>query len=210
MADPYYSTSTAVGAYLGTTFDGSTTPTYETVASFIKQASAEIDTRTGRSWSQVQVTQELHGTIHTDPPNIFFTKGSPVVSLGTFEVNTGSDENQDWEVQTENDDYIVDQDIGRVVFYGFTLYRGYRTARISYIHGETTTPKDIERAATIRAAAIALGVQRQLAGASGLMEFEVGQARYKLAGTRDLTAGYDQEFERIMNARGRRMESVVL
>ena len=194
----YYTTSTAVGALLGTTFDGDSTPTYESVATFVAAASAEIEAITERIWSTGSVTDEFHDTLHRDPAGAFYVKNTPILTVATFEINEGSALAQSWAAKVEDEDYLVYPD--RVEYFG-TLkgWRGlprvnaygarrYRIARISYTYGVATTPADIAQAAAYKAASLALLAQRNNATANGPVVFQVGQTKSKCADTSRLIA----------------------
>ena len=200
----YYTTSTAVGALTGTTYTDSTVPTYQTVATFIKAASAEIEAYTGQTWSQASATGELLDTLYTDPPNLLFTKHSPIISVATFWINTGSVSNQTWSAQTENTDFTIQTD--HILLTSWNWYNtGYRVARISYSYGQATTPDDIKLATTYLAAANALGTQDMSAIPDGLSEYQVGMARYKFSNIQDSIKAYRQLAYDILKQRGRKL-----
>ena len=205
----YYTTSTAVGALIGTTFDGSSTPTYETVATFIAAASAEIEAMTQRIWTVGSATLELHDTQDRDARGVFFTRNTPILTVATFEINEGSPLDQSWTAKTEDTDFLVYPD--RIEYGGtYLTYASlahhparFRVARISYTYGAESVPSDIAQAAAYRAASMALLAQRNSSAANGLTEFTVGQARYKFGDAASITGGFDAGFDRIMSARGR-------
>jgi hypothetical protein len=148
-----YTTVAAVSEELnGMTINSTTVPSSTTVTTWINQASAQIDLRTGKVWESTVASSILFDSNGT---RYFRFPESPVISISTFEYEEnglGSDDDS-WVSLTEgrNDDYILYVMDGEVEFTGrrTTPPAGKQNIRVSYTYGYSTTPVYIQRLATL-------------------------------------------------------------
>ena len=145
-----YTNEDLVSAELGGfTLSSSSTPSSDDIAIWIGQAKAEIDSRSGETFEPIGVTQELYDWNHDD--NILRLKNSNVLSITTFEYNDqNAGETPSWTSKTEDTDFYLQGDYGEVEFItsNFSPIAGKRRFRVTYTHGQTSVPKDVQMLAT--------------------------------------------------------------
>lgn len=148
-----------------TAFSSSTTPTSTQVESFINEAEDEIDRRTQHAWKSTSVSNEYYD-IPSYPVRLEgFTTGfeinlrhRKITTLATptdkLEVWNGSSW-VDWvATKTEGraNDYWLDLEQGKLFIKNFYLFFRRKGIRMTYRYGESSVPKDIQRAAAMLAA----------------------------------------------------------
>lgn len=145
-----YTTEELVKAELGGfTLGTTTTPSSDDVSSWIVQAKAEIDARTGDTFEPTVFTQEVYDWGSED--NILRLKYPNIVSITSFEYNSeAAGETPVWVSKTEDTDFFVYNDYGEVEFVTrkFSPLRGKNRFRVSGIYGLSEVPKKIQLLAT--------------------------------------------------------------
>jgi hypothetical protein len=160
MAD--YTTLALVEAELrsSTSFSAATLPTSTQVGTWISEASAEIDSVSNEVFSSVVVSSEY---VDYDGEGILQIPEYPIISVSQVRYNRNSYTNstEDWLTLTEGngEHYLVYEDYGEIEFIGgnnnatpLTPKAGKKRLCLSYSHGRTTTPLDIQRWATLSVA----------------------------------------------------------
>jgi len=150
MATKGYTTVAKVSEYMGTTISNSTAPTTAAVTSWIEWAEKQIDSATGVSFTSDVATNvyvETTGAYNLVVP-IEYT---PLVSLSTVQVNSGTNFSETWTTLTEGTDFIiVDKDTGKLLFNTDVSFKGLeRGLKIGVLtYGFDETPKLVEELAT--------------------------------------------------------------
>ena len=146
-----YTTVDLVSAELkGLDISSTTTPDTSTVTQWIADADAEIDARTGKTWSSTAFTStylDYEGDGYVRFPY------SPLISISSFQYETNGlgNDSSNWESLTEgrNNDYIIYVNDAEIMFTGKTLpSKGYQKLCLSGIYGYATTPAKIQLLAT--------------------------------------------------------------
>jgi len=140
----------------GFTIDNDSTPNNTTVNSWIDEADAIINERTGKVWTSNTASSEYYDY---DGSGSLFTQQSPIISITKLEkeVNGINAESESWTELTEGrlntQDFIVYKPEGEIVFHGQSMpMAGYQNIRISYTYGKTSCPNIIQRLATMMVA----------------------------------------------------------
>lgn len=163
-----YTTNAQVGAFLQTTFDGTTTPTSTTIDEWILEASSEIDTITKTTFEAVTVTDEIisynsdNSAISADKFDVTGAYGqSPtadkiklpyknMLTLTSVEYNTaGKEQTPVWESKTigYGGDVILDGDYIKLLKSTYPRQQP-ASIRFSGTYGDTSMPKFIQKLAT--------------------------------------------------------------
>jgi len=111
-----YSTSTEVGSFLQTTFDGTTTPTATAVTAWITESDERIDRRLGFTYETAVASDFLVET--NGIKEIWLPRDkTPIISVADLELNTGSEFDSNFVSKTEGTDFLlIDLEIGRIRF----------------------------------------------------------------------------------------------
>src|SRR3990167_9944672 len=105
-----YTTSTAVGTLLGTSFSSATDQTDTEVASVIARVGKFVDTYTGHAWTVATATEyfdtmsehrlSYSGILEADNTQaVFHLANRPIVTIGTCQVNVGGTSSESWTTQ---------------------------------------------------------------------------------------------------------------
>lgn len=155
-----YTTTANVSAELGgITIDGSSTPTATTVDSWIADAKAEIDERSGTTFESTAITSSDYEYHDYDGEGYIFTKKFPIISVESVEFETkglGAPA-ASWveltEGRTEDENFIVYKDLGVIKFHSSRLTAqpivGMQNCRLEYTHGYSSVPANVTRLATL-------------------------------------------------------------
>ena len=150
-----------------------TFPSSGQVATRISRIATWIDQQTRNAWRTVTKTDEFHDFNYYRYRPVrwksFFDEGSvhlrffPIVALASgvdkLEVFTGQSTNDGYEdflstrVQGRNSDFWVDTNEGIIHFKNSRPFVYRDAVRVTYRHGESTIPADIERATILLTAA---------------------------------------------------------
>jgi hypothetical protein len=153
-----YTTTSLVQAEIraDTAFSSSTIPTSSTVSTWIQEASAEIELRTGDVFTSTSASSTL---FDYDGSGIFRLPYSDLVGVTKVEYNTSSLGNTaNWITLQEGDtyDYIKYLDEGEIHFVsGINSSNdvhpnpGKQKLRVSYVYGYSSVPLQIQRLATL-------------------------------------------------------------
>jgi hypothetical protein len=136
-----YSDITTVQQYLGTTFDGTTSPTLVQVTGYIADADTEINNITGTVFGTPVSTEEIISIDYQT--DTFVTSKHPISGTVTVYKNTATDkfDTPVWEeVDSYNDRFKVKTKY---------TYVGDRIVKLSYSYGFATTPPEVEYLATL-------------------------------------------------------------
>lgn len=150
-------------------FSASTIPTQAEVQQLIVEIEDYIDSITGTTWKETQVTDEYH-----DFDGVYIDKSGnelgrlnlknwPVKSFSAasgdkIEIWDGSEwvdlvSSKTVGTNPYDEDYFVDTDKGVIYFITEIPMKGQKTVRLTYRWGFSTVPEDIKHAATLLAAA---------------------------------------------------------
>lgn len=135
----------------GLAINSSTYPSEDTVNSWIKQAQAEIEAKTGKVWEATAFTSTL---FDSDGGQYFRFPFAPVISISLFkyESNGLGADSESWTTLTEGrtNDFILYVNDGEIEFTGKTSKPGYGQQNVmaSGVYGYSTTPIKIQRLAT--------------------------------------------------------------
>lgn len=148
-----YTSEANVEAYLGETFDSTTTPSSTEIAKFIEWADNQIDMFTGTKFEPTTVTDEI---IDSNGQSWFRLPKRPIISVESFYVDKaglGSSNSPDWEARTEgrtsSDDFVVYKDEGYLYFFNDVPSAGKANCKVSYTYGYSTVPKEVEYLSTL-------------------------------------------------------------
>jgi len=211
---PSYSTSTAVGSLLGTTFSGTTDPTQAEVNDVLLRVSAHIDQVTGRGWTAA-TTSEYHDTRsayersetrfpYRSVQSVFFLKRYPVTSVQSVQENTSGLSGETFVSRASGygGDWIFYADEGAVRFHRNHPQPGFRNIKVSYTYGESPTPDDIRYAAELLAAAEAVNMIKRGSDQEGLKSVSIGNAAYTFGDLDRQEKGYKERAMALLAARG--------
>jgi len=149
-----YTTVTEISNELnGYTLNSTTVPSSTTVSGWIEEASKEIDLRTNTIWSSATVSSEYYdydgsGMLRLDKsPTISMTEvlaessGIDASSATWYELEEGR-------IRTK--DFIFYPEEGELLFHGTQKpIAGRQNICLTYVWGQTSTPVDIKRLATL-------------------------------------------------------------
>ena len=145
-----YTTEALVEAELGGfTVDATTNPTTTEMAVWITEANSEIELRTGEVFSSETVSSEVYDWNHDD--NILRLKKPNILSITSLEYNSSNAGiTPSWTSKTENTHFYVETDYGEVeiITGAFAPISGKRRFRVSYTHGHSSVPAQIQMLAT--------------------------------------------------------------
>ena len=149
-----YTSISKVSALLnGVTIDGSSVPSSTVVNDWIAESDNEIDVRTGKVWSSSAVTDEI---LDYDGSGYLRLPDTPVTSITSLSYNLYpfGNTSSSWTALTEGrtEDFILNSDEGEIIFTDSTVPAGERRIKVSYVKGDATTPKWIERLSTLMTA----------------------------------------------------------
>jgi len=173
-----YSTYSDVGKLLGMTFTSSSNPTNDTVASFITDADAFIDSFCGHDWNLHNDTVEYYDGIGYGPrAGLIMLNHHPVISISQVEYWDGTQWKNDT-VEGKPNEYPTMQtyefyaERGEIRFYKLRL-DGLKRYRVTYTWGYTTVPTYVK---DLSASLAALAVIAYLSGPQ-LQSYHVGDLR---------------------------------
>jgi len=156
-----YTTASLVEAEIraDTAFSSSTTPTLSSVNSWITEESKIIELRSGQVFGSTAVTSTLYDY---DGSGIFRFPKTPIISVTNFEYNVYSPNLTSSWISLEEGvgkNYLLYSDEGEAEFIGGTTathkvwpVAGRQRFRLTYTHGYTTTPAEIQKLATLMVA----------------------------------------------------------
>ena len=209
-----YSTATAVGSLLGTTFSGTTDPTATEVNDVLSRVSAHIDRLTGRIWTTATTTEyhdarssyELSETRfpYHKAASKFFLKRYPITSVQSVQENTSGLSGETWTSRATGygSDAIFYAEEGMVEFIRNHPSAGHRNVKITYTYGETPTPDDVKYAAELLAASEVANMIRRASDQEGLKSVSIGNASYSFGDLDRTTKEWSSRADRILTARG--------
>lgn len=155
----YTSTANVAAELGGVTIDGSSTPTSTTVDSWIADAKAEIDERSGMTFESTAITSSDYEYHDYDGSGYIFTKNFPIISVESVEFETGGigGTAETWVAYTEgrtvNDEFVVYKDLGAIKFHTSDTrsmpLAGFQNARLEYTYGYSSVPANVGRLATL-------------------------------------------------------------
>jgi hypothetical protein len=170
-----YSTYTDVGKLLNMTFTSTSNPSNDTVASFITDADAFIDSFCGHDWLLHENEVEYHDGIGYGPrAGLIILRRHPVVSISKVEYWDGQQWRNDT-VQGKPNEYPTMQtyefypERGEIRFYKLRL-NGMNVYRVTYTWGYTSVPTYVK---DLSATLAALAVIAYLSGPQ-LQSYRVG------------------------------------
>jgi hypothetical protein len=164
MAD--YTTLALVEAELRSDpFTSATSPSKSQVETWISEASAQIDVATGELFSTTVVSSQY---VDYDGSGILMMPEFPLVSVSEIRYNQNKYNNSttDWLTLTEGrgQHFLVYEDYGEIEFIGgndnatpIFPKEGKQRLCISYTHGRSSTPLEIQRWATLEVAKRVIG-----------------------------------------------------
>jgi len=148
-----YTTEANVEAYLGETFDGTTTPTSTDITLFISWADKLINDFTGTAFESTGVTDEI---LDSGGLERFKLPKRPIISVTTFYVDKaglGSSSSPDWEARTEgrtnSEDFVILKDEGVLYFHNDIPSTGIQNIKTTYNYGYSSVPADVAKLATL-------------------------------------------------------------
>ena len=188
-----YSAETDVEALLGTSIDGTTTPTSTQVATFISWADNYIDTYTGKKYSATTVTDEIY---ESEPIRVFlegdvwegsellFLKHSPIISVTSLYRNTGSDKSPTWSLLTLDTDFVIQDSIaGAILFVQNKPKPIKRAVKITYVYGKSAVPGAVAELSAVLVAIMCLIAKGSSANAEDLGSIALGDLRVDYGGS---------------------------
>tara|TARA_Y100000310_G_C20525540_1_gene735818 strand:- start:287 stop:925 length:639 start_codon:yes stop_codon:yes gene_type:complete len=148
-----YTTEANVEAYLGETFDGTTTPTSTDITLFISWADKLINDFTGTAFESTGVTDEI---LDSEGLERFKLPKRPIISVTSFYVDKaglGSSSSPDWEARTEgrtnSEDFVILKDEGVLYFHNDIPSTGIQNIKTTYNYGYSSVPADVAKLATL-------------------------------------------------------------
>lgn len=114
----------------------------------IRSATKDADTLTNGSFKSNTATLEYHSGNKCSNPH-YFTDNRPIISVTTFQITQSSPDvgpdNATWTSLTEDDDFTVDSETGRLTILADNLLpnKGDSRVRLTYDWGYSTVPDDI-------------------------------------------------------------------
>ena len=209
-----YSTATAVGSLLSTTFSGTTDPTATEVNDVLSRVSDLIDRVTGRIWTTATTTEyhdarSSRGLSETRFPSsaiqsMFFLKRYPIVSVQSIQENTSGLSGEAWTSRSTGygGDAIFYAEEGAVKFIRNSPSGGLRNVKITYTYGVGATPNDIKYAAELLAGVEVINMIKRVADQEGLRSVSVGNATYNFGDLDRLEKSYQERADRILRSYG--------
>jgi len=144
-----YTDSTTVSEFLQTDITTTSTPSLDTVNDWIAWADTEVDTATGRTFSEQTGTDIV---VASNGGRDFWLPKEyvPLVSITKLEINTGSDFDTNWVEKTEGSDFIiVDLVSGHIKFSpNITVLKQNFAVRVTIQYGYSSAPNNIKELAT--------------------------------------------------------------
>lgn len=146
-----YSSIDLVSAYLGgVTIDASSAVTSTEVSDWLDWADAEIDKITGSKFVTGSVTTSNYEYHDYDGSGYLYVNKRPLISV--TEVSYYDPSTDTWsalsEGRTNSDDFIVYEDLGKLVFHGDHPYTSVKGTRVAYTYGYASTPNVVKELAT--------------------------------------------------------------
>ena len=149
-----YTTVDLVSAELkGLSITSSTTPSTSTVTNWITDAEAEIDLRTGQSWTSTLYTDEVFDYAGNNYIKFPYSPVVSVTSLAYEENGLGAD-SESWVSLTEGrtNDYIVYTESGEAELIDTSIPSGSQNIKATFIAGYSSVPTKVQRLATLMVA----------------------------------------------------------
>jgi len=210
-----YTTSTAVGTLLGTSFSSATDPTDTEVASVIARVGKYVDSYTGHAWTVATATEyfdtfsehrlSYSGILEADNTQaVFHLANRPIITIGTCQVNVGGTSSESWTTQASGygGDFLIYREEGYIEFITWIPRKpwpGKRNLRVLYTYGETTVPNDIKYAIELLVAEEVLLIQNS---GRPLTSVSVGGTSYNWGSLVDQRKAYHDKALGILDARG--------
>lgn len=146
-----YSSVDLVSAYLGgVTIDSSSAVTSTEVSEWLDWADAEINKITGSRFVTGSVVTSDYEYHDYDGSGFLYVDKRPVIAVQ--EISYYDPATDTWtalvEGRTNTDDFIVYNELGKLVFHGDHPYMSLRGTRIAYTYGYATTPEIVKELAT--------------------------------------------------------------
>lgn len=196
-----YTDSDLVSAELnGVTISGTTTPSDDTVDTWIAESESEINTRTGKVWESVTVSNEI---VDYDGSNYLRFPSAPLVSVTSIEYNANPNgEAADW-TEIASSTYITYLADGEVKFVTDLPPAGLQRIRLNYVKGYSSVPAHIQRLATLMVAkrfisSVVQGDAKEQGGSVTVGNISIGDPTgFGGSQIRDI----DNEIESIMGSR---------
>jgi len=148
-----YTTEANVEAYLGESITSGTVPSSTDLQIFLNWADKLINDYTGTAFKATTVTDEV---LDSEGFQRFKLPKRPIISVTNFYVDKaglGSSNSPDWELRTEgrtnSEDFVILEDEGILYFHTNIPSAGKQNIKTTYTYGYSTTPKDVEKLATL-------------------------------------------------------------
>lgn len=148
-----YTTNSKVSSQLGgITIDANSVPSSDDITGWITEAEAEIDSRTGMSYSQSAFTDKIYDWEGNDNILRFPFEMVSVSSLSYNKEAAG--ETPVWTVKTIDEDFFVYGDSGEVEFNlrKFSPLAGRKRFKVTGLQGKSEVPVIIQRLCTLMVA----------------------------------------------------------
>lgn len=135
-------------------FSTNTVPSLAAVESWIDEESAQIDQEAGASFGSLTSTETLDWDLSEPLQDALYLKHTPIISIDNFEYNperiSSDDYSTAWTSKTEDEHFTTYKEKGRIdiLYPKFKPLAGQKRFRITYTHGNATTPPVVQKLAT--------------------------------------------------------------
>lgn len=125
---------------------------------FLDAATEWIDSYTNSAFQSFTITDEYHDG-KGDYDSAYFTKHKPIIAVSSLSTTQNSDDTDasdtTWNSITEDDDFFVDTDTGRIAITNdsYKPVKGKNRLKVTYTYGRSNIPMDVRIATTMLAAA---------------------------------------------------------
>ena len=147
-----YTTEAKIEAYLGESFDTTTTPSTDDLTQFIGWAKKLIDDYTGTAFESTAVTDKI---LDSDGDTRFKLPHRPIISVTAFAVDEAGlgASATNWVARTEGRtsgyDFIILEEEGILYFHNDVPPAGIQNIKVTYNYGYETVPADVEKLCTL-------------------------------------------------------------
>jgi len=159
-----YCTVEDVADYLNMEIRNDTEIVYDQVERMIKNVTSQIDMETNSSFkvntistSDYEYHDGVGGKISVDgledSRTEYWLRHTPVISITSLDVTTAEDttDSPTWNSLTENNDYYLDKDTGRIDIVTSSYFppKGNKRIRVAYTWGRNSVPNEIRKLAIL-------------------------------------------------------------
>jgi len=146
-----YTNEAKVEAYLGETFDGTTTPASTDIAIFVGWADKLINDYTGTAFESTTITDKI---LDSDGVQRYKLPHRPIISITNFNVDeAGLGATTNWVARTEgrtgSENFVILEEEGILHFHSDIPPAGIQNIKTTYAYGYATVPADVEKLATL-------------------------------------------------------------